>query len=229
MNLTSNNFNWLPFELLQILRTTDDWACSTYHPNPFAIPLRATCPSEDVFASNRNSIHKNRRSEPFEVIRTRIAYLSISGLSIPGWTPAPSQHVMKETSSIHSASSQVPTALQKLYTPSLFEVALRACYRSANLAQLPFLLPDASPPSIPRALKMTWRLKAAGGQECSVCGRFYIVPRTEWLEWHWVQGRIPFIRRGCSWACAPDADRIGGKADEGDGVQVEIATGWKLP
>ena len=231
-----NNLNWLPFELLQLLGR--NLVRSMFFPNPFVIPLGATSPSEDQLSSRwDNSTHWRGPFKPFLISRTRTAYLSISGSSVTGWIPAPSQHIRNNTSFRQSASMLGPTILQKLHPPSLFAVALRGCYRSTNLAQLPFLLPSASPPSISRALKMAWRVKAAGGQECSICGGFYIVPRTEWLEW-WHDVRIaryesqarsiPFIRRGCSWACTPNEECIDGKADEKDG-EIEIATGWRLP
>ena len=232
----TNKFNWLPFELLQLLGRNLVRSC--FFPNPFVIPLGVTSPSEHELVSRwNNSIHWNGPYKPFLISRTRTAYLSISGSSITGWLPAPSHHIQRNTSYRQSASMLAPTTLQKLPFPSLFELALRACYRATNLAQLPFILPSASPPSISRALKLAWRVKAAGGQECSVCGRFYIVPRTEWLEW-WHDVRIaryesksrsiPFIRRGCSWACTPNKECTDGKADKKDG-EIEIATGWRLP
>ncbi|KAL8794919.1 MAG: hypothetical protein Q9195_002501 [Heterodermia aff. obscurata] len=270
LDLSKNRLNWLPFEIFQLLPSTFD--ISLFFPNPYVRPLGTPCLSEDEFCSTQ----LDGRREASLMSRTRTAYLSISGLSVPGWLPSPSECIQKATSSVYSASMRAPTAPQKLRTPSLFEVALRGCYRCANLAQLPFLLPSQSPPSISRALKMTWRVKASGGQEYSVCGKFYIVPRTEWLEW-WhercaVAGLdsegssagesspggssfegssfedsspegsshedslperyarpVPYIRRGCSWACAPDEDYSDGKVVGKDGVEIEIATGWTLP
>lgn len=68
-------------------------------------------------------------------------------------------------------------------TPSLFETSLRACYKSPQLSQLPFLTPIDAPKSIVPALKHTWRVKQEGGQRCTMCNAQYIIPRTEWFEW----------------------------------------------
>ena len=57
-----------------------------------------------------------------------------------------------------------------------------------------------------------------------MCGTGFIVPRTEWLEW-WVRHAgepVPFIRRGCSWACFPDTDD---DDDDDDGRLQRV--GWQ--
>jgi len=69
----------------------------------------------------------------------------------------------------------------------------------------------------------------SGGTQCTICGRDFIIPRTEWIEWweiakcvekkamqsaaivldQWenkrdvIESMVPLMRRGCSWLCVP--------------------------
>ncbi|KAL9096108.1 MAG: hypothetical protein Q9165_001631 [Trypethelium subeluteriae] len=95
--------------------------------------------------------------------------------------------------------------------PSLFELALRTCSASPFFSDLRALLPEDIPESISRGLQIAQETKGDNVKICTVCGRQYIIRRTEWIEiWHYRLGRglssweelfIPFLRRGCSWKC----------------------------
>ena len=83
------------------------------------------------------------------------------------------------TARIHDFLS--PPAEERTRVPSLLELVLRKCYNSPQLSQLPLLLPeDVGVAYLIRLLKQTFWITKAGGRQCSVCGREYIVPRTEW-------------------------------------------------
>jgi hypothetical protein len=97
---------------------------------------------------------------------------------------------------------------------SLFSLCLKSASSVPGLQQLPSLLPDDISPSVQRGLKIAIQAHNEGGRKCSTCKRAYIVPRAEWVEYHYIhhpdrRGRgidemfIPFLRRVCSWACVP--------------------------
>jgi Leucine rich repeat len=103
--------------------------------------------------------------------------------------------------------------------PSLFEVAAKAALTVPSLPTLHTLLPDETPAAVLRALEKAVLLRTEEGPRCcSVCGRSYVLPRTEWIEfWHRIPVHpavvtslsaqnldeifLPFLRRGCSSGC----------------------------
>lgn len=208
LNLGSNQLNWLPWEVLGLLHANLQ-KCRIY-PNPFIRPV----PSTWVPLSDR----KVKSNNPYQVASTRIAFLDITGASFRHWPPAPSS--LPEHWPEPEAGDEFlgPLPEERTKTPSLLELALRACKNSPQLSQLPFLTPDDCPQHLIQLLKNTWKLKEAGGKSCSVCGNEFVIPRTEWVEWWYcipdqdfrelsknalVMNRtpVPFLRRGCSWAC----------------------------
>ena len=113
--------------------------------------------------------------------------------------------------------------------PSLLEVALNACNQT-SYPVLESLLYEDSPPYILELLAEASLQKETGRSKCTICGRKFIVPRTEWIEW-WelakvtekkgmasaasplrqmenerdiLESMIPLMRRGCSWLCVPE-------------------------
>ena len=209
LNVGSNQLSWLPWELLQLTKTSlTRW---TLLPNPFIRPAPSTW-EYNKRVSMPDSDHA------YHVASTHCAFLDITGASSRRWRPAPSSMTehWPEPARIHDFLG--PPAEERTRVPSLLELVLRKCYNSPQLSQLPFLLPeDVSVAYLIRLLKQTFYIKEAGGRKCSVCGREYIVPRTEWVEWWCLVpphssgrnesaldesgGPIPFLRRGCSWAC----------------------------
>lgn len=153
---------------------------------------------------------------------TRTAFIDIGGRSLPSYPPAPtSQSSLWVANTVPSPSSTPeaahPSLAEQSQVPSLLELSLRSCYKSSNLSQAPFLLPRDASPHLIDLVKRAFKLREAGGQECTICGKFFIVPRTEWIEWWYCNpfvssagmpfptwanvGPIPFLRRGCSWRC----------------------------
>lgn len=208
LNLGSNQLNWLPWELLGLLLNNLK-KCMIY-PNPFVRPIPSTwhpAPGR-LFESG----------EPCQVASTRTAFLDITGASSRQWPPAPSSLPEHWPEPEADDESFRPPPEERTKTPSLLELTLRACKRSPQLSQLPFLIPDDWPEHLTQLLQKTWKLKEAGGKRCSVCGNEYVVPRTEWIEWWYcipeqgLKGQsdnslamhrmpVPLLRRGCSWAC----------------------------
>ena len=226
LGVGGNKLRWLPAELIGLMST--NLSQVTTHGNPFINPIL----SAERALKERDFTFPSWSDMPLCRFRSETAYLNIDGTCIPGWAPAPSQ--VAESVPSQNANDQRPTfvgpaAEEKNHTPSLFDLSLRACYHAPNLAQLPYLLPSTCPPSIPRLLKHAWRVNVAGGMQCSICAKSYLIPRTEWMEWwHCPQipsstwhgnPPIPFIKRGCSWACAPN---------QTDGTGSEVI-GWTNP
>lgn len=223
LNLGSNQLNWLPWELLQPILSQSLKKFMLY-PNPFIRPVPSTW--------NWNPHGKASIANNCQVASTRIAFLDINGSSHRNsWPPAPSS--LPEHWPEPAGDSEFlgpPTEDRASSAPSLLEIALRACYKSPQLSQLPFLLPHDCPAHLTELVKKTFRLKEAGGQTCSVCKREYIVPRTEWVEWWYCEsvgstlsnrdrvlaqnrGPVPFLRRGCSWSCWEE-------------VEIPLIRGW---
>lgn len=208
LNLGSNQLNWLPWELLGLLHANLQ-KCMIY-PNPFVRPVPSTW--------NHAPSRRFESGEPCQVATTRIAFLDITGASFRHWPPAPSSFLEHWPEPQADDEFLGPPPEERTKTPSLLELALRACKKSPQLSQLPFLIPNDCPQYLTQLLQKTWKLKEAGGKSCSVCGKEYIVPRTEWIEWWYCipeQGfrgqpdnllamhkmPVPLLRRGCSWAC----------------------------
>ena len=119
-------------------------------------------------------------------------------------------------------------------TPSLLEVALKACSRTSQLPYLQSMLPEPYPEYFPKLLSTVTAKKESGNTTCTMCKRDFIIPRTEWIEW-WeiskcvdtkamasaasplrqmenerdvVERMVPLMRRGCSWLCVPETVAI---------------------
>ena len=178
LNLGSNQFNWLPWELLGLLHANLG-KCMVY-PNPLIRPLPSVW---NPAPSRKSKPHGPQQHEPQQVASTRIAFLDINGASIRYWPPAPSS--LPEHWPEPQAEDEFlgPPPEERTKTPSLLELALRACKESPQLSQFPFLIPNDYPQHLTQLLQRTWKLKEAGGKTCSVCGKEYIIPRTEWVEW----------------------------------------------
>jgi hypothetical protein len=98
--------------------------------------------------------------------------------------------------------------------PSLLELAAVSASTVPQLPILHTLLPEDAPAPVVRALETACRAREEGGRTCSVCGRNYIIPRTQWVEYWHVPPKMgqrsckeemfwPFLRRGCSPGCVP--------------------------
>jgi hypothetical protein len=111
---------------------------------------------------------------------------------------------------------------------SLLEIAVRTWSKSPPLPGFDYWREEA-PEGLSRLLDdaKTLREMEAGDRTCTICGRIFVIPRTEWVEWWEIvrkettgaagplqiieHGRdrmervVPLIRRGCSWKCIPEA------------------------
>lgn len=104
--------------------------------------------------------------------------------------------------------------------PSLFSLSLKAATQVAEVPQLRSLLPEDIPETVHRALEAATTAREEGVKECVICGKVYIIPRAEWIEYRFIPDMwdspwpectleelfIPFLRRVCSWGCVPEFD-----------------------
>jgi hypothetical protein len=124
---------------------------------------------------------------------------------------------------------------------SLFELALRACAKSAQADRIAewlredadsegdgeFCWPKHLAPAVERAVEMV----REGGVRCAICGRDTLVPMTMWLEFRHVgtqvlvdgkvefkpdgtQSLVPFLMVGCSWRCVPGKVEVEERKEE---------------
>ncbi|KAL8862229.1 MAG: hypothetical protein Q9178_001236 [Gyalolechia marmorata] len=218
LNVSNNRLRWLPNEIQHLFqKSLKSWR---FHPNPFIEPA-----SESV----------NQDLASSATLSTKPAFFRIDGTlardSVPSPTTAPTYHPNGPLTPNPANQASLDHSHK---VPSLFETSLRACYKSPELSQLPYSIPDDAPKTIVPSLKRAWTLKQEGGQHCTMCNSFYIIPRTEWIEWRQLPAgssherslnyfppsvmmvlgvemklvslMVPLIRRGCSWSCVPTPD-----------------------
>lgn len=209
LNVGGNALRWLPWEILQLTRHNLKTAC--LHPNPFIEPV----PSTTVSVDSAKQKLRWATGPPRTIASTAIAYLDITGTPVRGSPPAPSSLPDYYPSAGVGDDEVVskPWYQQGNHIPSLLEVALRGCSESSMLEQLPLYLTEDSPQSLSHLLRHAWKVKSAGGKLCSVCGKAYIIPRTEWIEWRSSLSQhcrypVPLIRKGCSWECIVNFDAV---------------------
>ena len=230
LSLSCNDLRYLPWEILDLASSAKLKSCR-FLPNPFIVPLSA-----DSSTPNRLDTKVQERGTPAYLVTSQIAYLDINGRPCRNSPPAPSAapfHKPGPPSSNLDSNCRSWTGNMN-HTPSLLEVALRACSASSVIDQLSLDIPEDSPPSLYQLLNCARVARDAGGTKCSVCKRKYIVPRAEWIEWWAVwfatSAVLPLLRRACSWGCAATVERELGPEDGIFGWRVgkenECKSGW---
>ncbi|KAI4172132.1 MAG: hypothetical protein LQ343_003780 [Gyalolechia ehrenbergii] len=166
LNVSNNRLRWLPYEIWELLQKKLRFF--GFHPNPF------------VRAMPRSMTPRSLKSS---LCNTDPALFQVDGSLARDSPPSPTSTLSHWPDPTKPKTRSPGTTDHTNKTPSLFETSLRACYKSPQLSQLPFLTPIDAPKSIVPALKHTWRVKQEGGQRCTMCNAQYIIPRTEWFEW----------------------------------------------
>lgn len=213
INVSVNRLEHLPYEML-LLMQTGSLRQIYVHPNPL-LQLENASDIETWHYTNRDEDGTLRMKKyegeapaeaqsPIHIATSRVRRLDSQGKPFSG----------------HYPSHRAPDAVTRV--PSLRDLALLACSRYPYLDK--FLQEEdltGFPELMVQLLRRARDVRHQGDQICSVCGRNFIVPRTEWIEW-WdcsiyetaVKQResneklrpLPFIRRGCSWGCVPASD-----------------------
>ena len=240
LNVGSNQLRYLPYKLLKFSHR----AWMSIFPNPLVRPYPSTWNREDWTSPDS----KRRRRGPsintdateveaWHTASTPTAFLDHHGASMRDYPPAPSSTSELWLPPSSTSYRSVPPQHQQRRAPSLTETVLRNLKHEPTLSQLPFLVPGDAP-HVSDLLKRTFRLREAGGQQCTICGTEFVIPRTEWIEWwSWGPGprsglgydNIPLIRRGCSWACwvkVDDAKIRGWSSAVGPVIGGGEGSGW---
>ncbi|KAM0202535.1 hypothetical protein ACHAQD_008246 [Fusarium lateritium] len=241
LNVSQNRLRHLPVELLDLFASDSKLDTLVVHPNPFWQPDQNLEQAED---QPDNMLFSYTESEPFSTPhlvsralgRTPLQLSDTTGRIFssfkfptdhrklilpvddgePEFSPSSSVSSMTESQRLEGAS----------HVPSLLETALRACYSSTQLSEMPYYFPEGLN-HLRKLLERAQRQKEAGGLTCSRCRKLMVIPTAEWVEWREVrtckeikqenssvvrmtplsmaegEKTVPFIHRGCSWRCGP--------------------------
>ncbi|KAL4808813.1 hypothetical protein BDV18DRAFT_133235 [Aspergillus unguis] len=212
LNLSVNRLNFLPWELLWLIKK-GDLKHLTVRPNPlFQIDESETpiaewhqCLEEDQGIENLRGIEYEGSAPeeawaPIHVATSPVSRFDMEGL------PIPNTH---------------PLAQSKSRTPSLREASLLSFNKSTYFDSLTEEDFADCPALMHRLLLYARGVRNAGGRSCSVCHRSFVIARTEWIEWwdvstyeNGLKGPrasgerlrpLPFRRLGCSLGCLPSS------------------------
>ncbi|SPJ75237.1 uncharacterized protein FTOL_04968 [Fusarium torulosum] len=241
LNVSQNRLRHLPVELLDLFASDSKLDTLVVHPNPFWQPDQNLEQTED---QPDNMLFSYTESEPLSAPhlvsralgRTPLQLSDTTGRIFssfkfptdhrklilpvddgePEFSPSSSVSSMTESQRLEGAS----------HVPSLLETALRACYSSTQLSEMPYYIPEGLN-HLRKLLERAQRQKEAGGLTCSRCRKLMVIPTAEWVEWREVrtckeikqenssvvrmtplsmaegEKTVPFIHRGCSWRCGP--------------------------
>ncbi|KAM0263097.1 hypothetical protein ACHAPA_008930 [Fusarium lateritium] len=241
LNVSQNRLRHLPVELLDLFASDSKLDTLVVHPNPFWQPDQNLEQTED---QPDNMLFSYTESEPLPTPhlvsralgRTPLQLSDTTGRIFssfkfptdhrklilpvddgePEFSPSSSVSSMTESQRLEGAS----------HVPSLLETALRACYSSTQLSEMPYYFPEGLN-HLRKLLERAQRQKEAGGLTCSKCRKLMVIPTAEWVEWREVrtckeikqenssvvrmtplsmaegEKTVPFIHRGCSWRCGP--------------------------
>lgn len=157
---------------------------------------------------------------------TPVAYLNINGLRhslSQGPVISNADGSVTNLLPVREGYAPVPPYENGKHLPSLTELCLRQCGTGPDVRQLNMALPEDFPENISRLLQQTEYVKGTGGQTCSICGKQYVIARTQWIEfWSfvtaglreprnddiWITSAVPLLRHGCSWACVYDFTKL---------------------
>lgn len=231
LNVSVNRLTYLPWELLRLLQH-GELKHMTACPNPFpsieeAVVAKWHREPEKKTMDQPYDEYDSEQDDPQITLETPRFDIYEDSPPAEAWTTihvatGPITRLDMEGRPIEetTASSMMIPSLEPVPTaPSLREVALRAVCRLPDLEHITDEELADFPALVIPLMQQVKKIRAAGGQQCSVCQKEYIIPRTEWLEW-WdctpfengmklarASGEklrpLPFKRFGCSWVCVP--------------------------
>ncbi|EWZ41996.1 hypothetical protein FOCG_02773 [Fusarium oxysporum f. sp. radicis-lycopersici 26381] len=259
LNVSHNRLRHLPVELLELFAPNSRLDKLVVHPNPFWQP-NESLELTDAQLSNTLFFQAEAGASPTPRLASRALgrsplQLSDSTGRILSDFKFPTDHTKLilpvdegEPEFCPSSSVSSMTESQRLEgasrVPSLLETALRACYSSTQLSEMPYYIPEGLN-HLRKLLERAQRQKEAGGLTCSRCRKLMVIPTTKWVEWREVrtcnrashdnpalvrmtplsmaegERTIPFVNRGCSWRCRQgDVDKSSWGLPSGNLVTV---------
>ncbi|KAJ5888446.1 hypothetical protein N7495_008487 [Penicillium taxi] len=218
LNIAVNDLSFLPYELLGLLHA--ELKHFTAYPNPFPSIEEA-----QIAQWHRNPTKKEGEETPLHDLLYFDEYDGEppvdAGAAIhvaTGPTVKLDVEGRKMEDNLRSPSTIMASNDYLSNAPSLRELSLRAVCKLPDIEHVTDEELAVFPKPVATLLRQAKKVRAAGGQHCSVCQQEYVIPRAEWLEW-WdcaphengmrprVSGEklrpLPFRRFCCSWACAP--------------------------
>ncbi|KAE8146336.1 hypothetical protein BDV25DRAFT_162713 [Aspergillus avenaceus] len=212
-NFAVNSLQFLPWELLWLIRK-GDLKHMVVRPNPLM-------QIEDAEVAQWHTPEGTERESPEDSLRLR----EYEGPAPEeAWAPihvatGPVRRYNTEGFPVGGPVDSTDKSQRDANVPSLREVSLLSCTRSALFDQLSDAETSEFPPLIVRLLRQAREVRDGGGRSCSVCHRSFVIARTEWIEWwdcstyeNGLKGPrcpgeklrpLPFRRLGCSWTCVP--------------------------
>lgn len=190
LNIAANRLKHLPYEMLRLYNRPEFEMVAT--PNPFdQLPLDQRIPEcdPDILWTK----------QPRFVARSLNTYFHADAVtSIP-------------TSGQVSPASKVP---------SLLELVLRKCKDLPDLVELQdWCTAGNGPATLSKPLAFAQEAASYGDLECTICGKGFIVPRVQWMEWWRLPAEkrimqmglrdpwmVPYLRRGCGWDCVEEGE-----------------------
>jgi hypothetical protein len=211
LNLSVNRLNFLPWELLWLIKK-GDLKHLTVRPNPLSQIEESEIAQCHLSSESEQGLENLKAIEyegpppeeawaPIHIATGPVRRFNMEGFPVP--------------------DTQASTADQsQSHVPSLREVSLLSFSRSSYFDTISDEEMADFPSLMLRLLRHAREVRSAGGRSCSVCHRSFVIARTEWFEW-WdcstyenglkgprVSGEklrpLPFRRLGCSLACLPE-------------------------
>lgn len=180
---------------------------------------------------------QRRNMAPIFVASSPITYLAIDG------TPFPNDSGNQYSAPQRGKALSMEDSATSSQVPSLLELSLRSANQYIKPDEMLPYLPDPMPVPLQRSLSLARSAPSESTvhnacRSCTVCGRAYIIPRAEWVEyWHWGKATfkmwkgqkslphafrmeemfLPFQRKACSWGCAELAWN-----KNAEGIEIEM-------
>jgi hypothetical protein len=229
LNVSVNRLSYLPYSLHRnFLRST---GYLRLHDNKFLAPVPP--PTEDGKNPDLLSDPTAHPNVPELRAMSTVCFYAPDGRAVDRNNPPPS----RTPESLKPVSQSCPQSdsITPLSAPSLVELALRNSRATELLRDVEENAEScAIPPSFVELVGRAIEVQSAGGLRCDTCGRDYIVPRAEWLEW-WagLEGvtesrMIPFLVQVCGWSCVRQGV-MGGRRGSCETSQDPLwrACGWR--
>lgn len=210
LNVSQNRLKYLPSSLLNLLGPGSKITSLSIQLNDFIEVDPSMLPVARVFDAETTS---SSTVSAYYVDRSPVRTLHWTQESLRfDAAPAPKTRTANQDGDSldrdEAAASRVP---------SLMELALKKCYQSTMLRQLPEYLMDDSFENLRTLFGRLMAQREAGGVHCSTCGTLLVTPVIQWMEWWGVKYQsgslsqgvrhdpdvVPFLFVGCSTACGP--------------------------
>lgn len=184
-------------------------------------PTRTTWSAD---ASTRIMPHHAWKKDPIYLGSSHITYFDINGTCTretqllfppPSTLPEHTTTIPVQRNNVTPYPTDSTNTVQHNAAPSLFSLALKTCVNAFTLPESDSDIPPGIPEHVTRMLRQGKEALKQGGWNCSVCGKEYVMPAAEWIEyWHCSPDvatpprpeaedlYLPFLRRACKWGCA---------------------------